>query len=117
MSVEGRASRPSAPARPPRFHLAWMGFLVAIGLSAWVLPWDLGHLATSAGWESSWRRLGSFLQAFSSPDFSPGTLRLAARLGAETLAIAILGVGLGLMLAYPMAIAASSAVHLSLIHI
>jgi phosphonate transport system permease protein len=83
---------------------------VAAGISAWVLPWNLDHLGTSAGWEASWKRFGSFLRAFSTPDLSPDTLRLAARLAAETLAIAILGVGLGLVLAYPMAVAASSAV-------
>lgn len=75
--------------------------------AAWALPWDLEHLGTPEGWRAAWDRLGSFGRAFSSPDLSADTLGLAGRLALETLAIAVLGVGLGVILAYPLAILAS----------
>ena len=79
-------------------------------VAALVLPWSLGHLATPEGWSAAWQRLGAFALAFSSPDLTSDTLWMAARLARETLAIAVLGVGLGVLLAYPLAILASAAV-------
>lgn len=96
--------------RSPRVSWLWLALLGAIALSFVALPWDLSHLATTEGWQSAWTRLLSFLQGFAAPDLSARTLGLAAELAAETLAIAVLGVGLGLVLAYPLAVLASAAV-------
>ena len=51
-----------------------------------------------------------FAAAFTPPDLSPQTLDLAWQLAMETLAIAVLGVGIGLVCAYPLAALASDAV-------
>jgi len=74
------------------------------------LPWDLSHLATAEGWSSAWARSSAFAAAFTPPDLSPQTLGLAWRLAMDTLAIAVLGVGIGLVCALPLAALASSAV-------
>lgn len=87
-----------------------ISFALAVVLSIAVLPWDLRHLGTEEGWRSAWGRTGSFLSGFASPDLSSRTLTLAAELTAETLAIAVLGVSLALLLAYPLAVLASDAV-------
>lgn len=100
---------PSATVRPLRLIWLWTALFAAAVLSVVALPWDLSHLATTEGWRSAWQRVGSFAEAFSSPDLSGRTLQLAAGLAAETLAIAVLGTVLGLVLAYPMAILSSDA--------
>lgn len=96
-------------ARPRGAILLWLSLAVATALSVLALPWDLSHLGTSAGWRAAWARTGTFFAGFAPPDLSWRTLELAGTLAAETLAIATLGVGLGLLLAYPIAVLASSA--------
>ena len=96
--------------RPPRAAWLWLALGAAVALSAWALPWDLSHLKTAEGWSSAWTRLGVFAAAFTPPDLSPQTLDLAWQLAMETLAIAVLGVGIGLVCAYPLAALASDAV-------
>lgn len=100
----------SAPVvRPTGSLWLWLALAAAAVLAWLVLPWDLSHLATAEGWSSAWSRLGSFAAGFAPPDLSARTLQLAADLALETLAIAVLGVALGFVLAYPLAFVASSA--------
>ena len=89
--------------RPLAKPLLWVAIAVAFGAGVVALPWDLSHLTTAEGWSSAWARVGSFASAFSPPDLSARTLSLALDLALETLAIAVLGVGAGLVLAYPLA--------------
>jgi phosphonate transport system permease protein len=95
--------------RPLRPYRVWFALVVAAALSVAVLPWDLSHLATAEGWTSAWARVDTFVEGFAPPDLSRSTLTLATDLALETLAIAVLGVGLGLLLAYPLAVLASAA--------
>ena len=88
----------------------WLASGIAVGLSAWALQWDLSHLATADGWASTWTRVHAFAAAFTPPDLSAPTLGLVWHLAMETLAIAFLGVGVGLVFAYPLAALASDAV-------
>ena len=95
--------------RPLRPYRVWLVLAGIVGLSLFALPWDLSHLATAEGWRSACTRVGSFAQSFASPDLSPRMLQRTAELAAETLAIAVLGICLGLVFAYPLAMLASSA--------
>ena len=87
---------------------------VMIGLSVWVLPIDLSSVASLDGFLSACDRFAEFASAFTSPDFSPGMLQRCALLAIETVAVAILGVAIGLTLAYPLAIAACRAIVVSI---
>ncbi len=98
-----------ARARPPRPLRLWLALTAALAAGLVALPWDLSHLATAEGWASAWQRAADFAASFASPDLSTRTLALALDLALETLAIAVLGVSLGLVLAYPLAALASAA--------
>ena len=89
----------------------WLGVALvgAVTISVTALPWDLSHLATAEGWQAAWSRLGAFAAGFAPPDLSAATLRRAADLALETVAVAVLGVALGVLLAYPLAVLASDA--------
>ena len=97
------------PVRPLAPYGPWVAAAVAAALAFALLPWDLSHLGTAEGWAAAWTRLDAFFAAFAPPDLSARTLGLAADLALETLAIAVLGVSLGLVLAYPIALLASAA--------
>jgi len=97
------------PVRPLTLYGPWVAAAVAAALACALLPWDLSHLSTAEGWAAAWTRLDAFFAAFAPPDLSARTLGLAADLALETLAIAVLGVSLGLGLAYPLALLASAA--------
>ncbi|MEC8252395.1 MAG: hypothetical protein VX044_04220, partial [Planctomycetota bacterium] len=96
--------------RPRRGAWRWLALGIAVGLSLWALRWDLSHLATTDGWAAAWTRVHAFAAAFTPPDLSAPTLGLAWRLDLAPLAIARLGVGVGLVFAYPLAARASDAV-------
>lgn len=96
--------------RPWRDYGLGLGLLVAALAAILTLPWDLSHLSTSQGRDAAWSRVDSFREGFASPDVTAGTLAVAFDLALETLAIAILGVLLGALLAYPLALVASRAV-------
>ena len=96
--------------RRPRKTRLWLALGAAAVLSCWALPWDLSHLATADGWSAAWRRVGAFATAFTPPDLSGSTIELAWQLATQTLAIAVLGVGMGFVCAYPLALLATRAV-------
>lgn len=78
--------------------------------SVWALPIDLGAVSSWADLRASWGRLCEFASAFAAPDLSAAMLHKCARLAVDTVAVALLGVAIGLVMAYPLAIAATRAV-------
>lgn len=82
-------------------------------LSVWVLPIDLVAVSSWSELGAAFGRLSEYLGAFGSPDLSAAMLTRCATLAADTVAVALLGTAIGLVLAYPLAIAASRAVMLA----
>jgi phosphonate transport system permease protein len=99
------------PAMPLRAHTVAAVLVVLGAVSVVALPW--GDLSAIESWDAlsrSWARFVEFLVAFGAPDLSHDALSAAGRMVLETLAVALLGVGLGLVLGYPLAIGACRAV-------
>ncbi|MEY4674610.1 MAG: hypothetical protein RL148_2394 [Planctomycetota bacterium] len=71
-----------------------------------VLPWNLEVFSSGATFAEAVERMGRHLGSFTSPDLGAPMLARCARLAVETLAVALLGTGLGLLLAYPLAMGA-----------
>jgi ABC-type phosphate/phosphonate transport system permease subunit len=71
-----------------------------------VLPWNLEALRSGAAFAEGLERLGRQLAEFTAPDLGAPMLERATRLALETIAVALLGTGLGLLLAYPLALGA-----------
>ncbi|HEU4420770.1 MAG TPA: ABC transporter permease subunit [Planctomycetota bacterium] len=101
----------------PRPRLPATRFVVAGGLAlatvASVVHLRWGDLSAVESWDAvgrSWARFVQFLAAFGAPDVSAEALADAGRMLLETLAVALLGVGLGLLLGYPLAIGACRAI-------
>ncbi|MBZ0151919.1 MAG: ABC transporter permease subunit, partial [Planctomycetes bacterium] len=93
-----------SPPRPTDVRRTLLLLLAASVASAAVLPWNLDAITSRDGFAAACRRLGDFLAAFATPDLGLGMLQRCAGLAAETLALAVLGTGLGLVLAYPLAL-------------
>jgi phosphonate transport system permease protein len=87
-----------------------MLLLALVALSVWVLPLDLTAVASWPDFQAACTRLWGFASAFAMPDLSQPMLVRCASLAMETVAVALLGVAIGLTLAYPLAIAACRAV-------
>ncbi len=94
--------------RRAQLGLALLAALLVVAVAS--LPWNLEALAGPAALGEAFERLAAFLGAFGAPDLSPGMLRRVGVLAAETLAVALLGVGLGLLLAWPLAVGAARCV-------
>ncbi|MFY9342710.1 MAG: ABC transporter permease subunit [Planctomycetota bacterium] len=75
--------------------------------SASSLGWNLDALGSWQSFAAAWRRLWDYLAAFASPDLSADMLRTCGGLALETLAVAFLGVALGLLASYPLALGAT----------
>lgn len=107
------AAAPS-PAAPPRALQRRLAVLaLAVALAAAALDWNLDAVSSWQGFTAATARMGDYLAGFAAPDLSAGMLRRGAELAAETLAIALLGVALGLLLAYPLALGSSRSVVLT----
>ncbi len=87
----------------------WL-LLALVALSVWALPLDLTSVTSWSEFQAAWTRFGDFVSAFAAPDLSQSMLTRCASLAAETVAVALLGVAIGLVLAYPLAVAACRAV-------
>lgn len=98
------------PARPQwlRWSLSLLG--VALLLSFLALDWNLEVFGSADAFAAALQRLGSFLASLRAPDLSHAMLARASELAIETLAVALLGVALGLLLAWPLAMGAAGAV-------
>ncbi|MBK8096399.1 MAG: ABC transporter permease subunit [Planctomycetes bacterium] len=87
----------------------WLGggVIVAVLLSLWLLPWNLETFASAESLGDAFDRVGRYLGQFLHPDLTAPAVTRAARLAADTVAVALLGVALGLLLAWPLAIGSS----------
>lgn len=97
--------------RPPK--TAQRTFLLLLSLAAlsvWVLPLDLTAVTSWSDFQAACARLWGFVSAFAVPDLSQPMLARCASLAMETVAVALLGVAIGLLLAYPLAVVACRAV-------
>lgn len=94
------------PIRRPRQPL-WWALLALVLAGALALDWNLGAFASWDAFAAAGARLWNYLAAFARPDLSPSMLRTCRLLAAETVAMAVLGVAIGLVLAYPLALGAS----------
>jgi phosphonate transport system permease protein len=100
----------TASRQPRATTWATLGLGIGVTASISVLPWDLSAIDSPAALARSWARFAEFLSAFGTPDLSADTLTTAARLMLDTLSTALLGVTLGLLLAYPLALGACRAI-------
>jgi phosphonate transport system permease protein len=103
----------SDQARP---GVAWRSVAIVLALvllSIWALPIDLTAVSSVAEWTAAVGRLGEYLSAFASPDLSSTMLTRCVALAVDTVAVALLGTALGLLLAYPIAIGACRAIVLA----
>lgn len=98
------------PERPRTFLWTALVVLLLLGGSAAVLPWNLEAVSSWGGFQDALERLTRFVGAFLSPDLSGEMLQRCAWLAVETVAVAGLGTGLGLLIAYPIALGASRCV-------
>lgn len=97
-------------ARPRTTARAFGVLVVLAAVSAWLLPLNLTSLSSWQELSAAARRLGDFLAGFTSPDLAPELLQRCARLAVDTVAVALLGTAGGMLLAVPLAMAASRAV-------
>lgn len=98
------------PAQPKTTWIVVAALAVTAVVGARHLSWDLSAIESWEAVRRSWARFVEFLAAFGAPDLSGEALATAGQLMLDTLAVALLGVGLGLLLAYPLAIGACRAV-------
>ncbi len=99
------------PARRPWSHFAAMAVvaaLVAISLAA--VEWDLSSLTDPARREAAWQRMLRWLGAFLTPDFGSEALQLGWTLTKQTLAAALLGSGLAVVMAFGLALGSARCV-------
>jgi phosphonate transport system permease protein len=93
------------PDRPRR--LLWWIVAALFVAGAVALDWNLGALSSWANLYAALDRVATYVAAFTSPDLSAAMLGKCAKLAVETLAIAFLGVAVGLVLGYPLALGAT----------
>lgn len=86
--------------------------LVALTVVAWLGGgYDLGALATAEERGRGFARLQAFLGSLAAPNLEPAFLAYAGRLAVTSLAIAVVGTLLAVVLGLPLALAASTAVN------
>ena len=106
--------RPSARARYARRPLGHFFALLAVLLvllaAFAAADWDWGALTDAERRAQAAARIGAWLAAFARPDLSPDFVHHAWDLTLQTLAAAILGTALAVLLAWPLAMGASRAV-------
>jgi phosphonate transport system permease protein len=96
----------AVPGRRPRRVLGWVVAALVVG-SVLALDWNLDALSSWDRFVAALDRVALYLRAFRSPDLSGAMLAKCAMLAFETLAIAFLGVAVGLVLGYPLALGAT----------
>ena len=82
--------------------------LAAVALFA--LDWKLDAFRDVDSLSAAWQRMLGFLGAFGAPDLSGDALMRVVDLALETVAVALMGVLLGAVLAYPLALCAARCV-------
>lgn len=86
--------------------------LALVVLSLWALPIDLSAVSSWQGLSKSFGRLGDYFAVFA-PDLSSEMLSRCGVLAIDTVAVALLGTAIGLLLAYPLAVGACRAIMLA----
>lgn len=102
----------TCPRTPKTRYLVAAGLGLGLVVSVLGLSWELSAVESWDALRRSWARLVEFLVAFGAPDLSAEAIADAGRMMVDTLAVALLGVGLGLALGYPLALGACRAVML-----
>lgn len=96
--------------RPLGHFVALLAVLLALVAALAAADWDWGALTDAGRRAQAAARIGAWLAAFARPDLSPDFVRQAWELSLQTLSAAILGTGLAVVLAWPLAMGASRAV-------
>lgn len=91
--------------RPNR--VAWWTIAALAAASTWALAWNLDPFLSWSAFTAAWGRISDYVRAFATPDLSPAMLGTCLSLAVETLALAFLGVALGLVLGYPLGLGAT----------
>lgn len=99
------AASPALVERPSR-RVWWVLAALVVG-SVLALEWNLDALGSWSAFAAACARLWHYLGAFAAPDLSPAMLATCGVLAMETLAVAFLGVAVGLVLGYPLALGAT----------
>ncbi len=100
----------NVPHRPKSNYAVVLLLVLGVLWSVLGLRWDLSAIASGEAIARSWARFVEFLAAFGAPDLSGEAITTAGGLMLDTLSVALLGVALGLLLAYPLALGACRAV-------
>ncbi|MCA8964572.1 MAG: ABC transporter permease subunit [Planctomycetes bacterium] len=100
------------PAPPPALRRAALVLALLIGASLLALPWNLEAVTSWSGFTDGLQRLGAYLAGFGAPDLGAAMLSRCLGLAVETVSVAVLGMALGLVLGYPLAMLASRCVML-----
>ncbi|MEO6596073.1 MAG: ABC transporter permease subunit, partial [Planctomycetota bacterium] len=103
-------SATSLPQNPRGSRRAVWVLFAAIVLSAFALRWNLEAVSSWTEFRAAVERLFGYLSSFAAPDLSAAMLQRCFDLALETLAVALLGVAVGLVFAYPVALGASRCV-------
>src|SRR5262245_39731304 len=100
----------TGPRQPKHLYVMALLLLAGVVWSVLGLRWNLSAIESGEAIARSWARFVEFLTAFGTPDLSAEPVATAGWLMLDTLCVALLGVALGLVLAYPIAIGACRAV-------
>jgi phosphonate transport system permease protein len=96
--------------RPLGHFFALLAVLLALLAAFAAADWDWGALTDAERRAQAAARIGAWLAAFARPDLSPDFVHHAWDLTLQTLAAAIVGTALAVLLAWPLAMGASRAV-------
>lgn len=99
-----------ASKRPWRHFAGLVVVFVLVYLSFWAAEWDFSSVLEADKRASAAERMLLWLKAFASPDFSEETLALGWSLTKQTLAAAMLGTGLSVVMAYLLALGSARSV-------
>jgi phosphonate transport system permease protein len=98
------------PPRPRTTRRLLLALAVLLLGSAWALDWNLEAVSSWHAFRAACDRWAIYLGGFAAPDLSPAMLQRCYGLAIETLSVALLGVAIGLMLAYPLALGSTRSV-------
>src|SRR5690606_19160128 len=86
--------------RPWRHFLGLVAIFALVAGSFWAAEWDFSALTDPEKRGLALERMGLWVKAFTSPDFSAEALELGWVLTKQTLSAALLGTGLAVVFAY-----------------
>ncbi len=110
MSTAAPSMQRYSAKRPWRHFLALAAVFVLVSGSFWAVEWDFSALIDGDKRAAALERMGRWVSAFTSPDFSGEALELGWVLTKQTLSAALLGSGLAIVLAYLLAMGSARSV-------